>query len=218
MLILLIHSGRVKCSRRKKYIVTFLSICSIIFSWAYVLKRFVFGPPSTLSTVLIPSKYKDTCGLLTIQPGYLDTAGIGNKMFAYASLLGLAEDSRRITALPSGVHKHLQKAFHTSSIRLRIGEGGVPFDPNNYEAVTPCCKYNASKVHELQRIENCGGVKSLRAYLQSWKFFHPKYEARIRQEFVFKDSVRHIATERLQAVLRRNKGAQTLIGTGVCRR
>ncbi|VDO98706.1 unnamed protein product [Soboliphyme baturini] len=121
------------------------------------------------------SKDRPNCGILAVRC----TGGLGNLMFEYASMLGLA---RMNNMTPSFICSSniLYDAFQISANRIEA-------EPHNAAKVSgePCCIFKS----ELTRLQ-CGHNYVVSTYLQSWKYFLDN-DAEIRREFTFSRVTSH---------------------------
>ena len=134
---------------------------------------------------------------------------LGNVMFQYASLYGIARKNNRSAAINTRLYKGLWDVFSNLTIPRKASSNGEVMRERRYGTYDP-------------RFENLPDSDvSLRGYLQSWKYFQ-KYESEIRQQFAFKDSVLAEARDYLVNTSRRYKvspaaGSITLVGVHIRR-
>ncbi|OWA49921.1 putative Galactoside [Hypsibius exemplaris] len=160
----------------------FLLVCNIR-TFIYVIRlqewsiyRFACWP-STSQRVDVTSSPD-----LFISHGFHPTVGIGNLLFMYASLWGIA---RKNGLTPTISHIKLH-----DFMELELAPESF-FDLNDCGnfvfGMETCCIYDASS--EFITSVAPGRNVSLWGYFQSWKYFHPEYQFAIRDQFRFKPNV-----------------------------
>uniref|UniRef100_A0A183J6B3 L-Fucosyltransferase n=1 Tax=Soboliphyme baturini TaxID=241478 RepID=A0A183J6B3_9BILA len=106
--------------------------------------------------------------------------GLGNLMFQYASLYGLAK-TNRLKPIFECENSTLEDVFRNLSI-ARSNQSSKPLVEVNSD---PCCTFKQSLTTLLEnRSYHVAG------FVQSWKYFSP-YMDDIRQQFVFQPEVEH---------------------------
>ena len=144
-----------------------------------------------------PSKYNL---IVKLKP----EAGLANRLFMYASALGIALENNRTLEIYPPIQE-MQSNFNISR----------PWIPNFKENQYPelkyekcCCYYPESQHLEKQNL-------SLSGYLVSWKYFH-KYRDIIASEFRFSQSIRERTNIFLSQIKFLHKNT-TLIGAHIRR-
>jgi len=125
---------------------------------------------------------------------------IGNMMFAYASLVGIALKSHRTPVLP--MSHFLRSMFHIKAAVL----------PHRLAGVAKLSELWAGTYDDrLERFQSDKHLLELTGYFQSWKYF-ADIEHKIRAEFTFHDRLTVAVDEFLQSTI------STYYGPGVQRR
>jgi len=119
---------------------------------------------------------------------------LGNMMFAYASLVGIAQKSGRTPVLP--VNHFLRSVFHIRAAAL----------PHRLSGIT---KFSESKAgaydHQFEQLKSDQELLELVGYFQSWKYF-VNIEHEIRAEFTFRHHITEVVDKFLQKTLNENYG------------
>src|SRR6218665_337111 len=105
-----------------------------------------------------------------------ERVGLGNYMFMYASLLGIADHAKMTPVYRK--YQHLRKIFKISA--------GSPEVEVNFKIVEARCCALDCRIFSLSGLHLNATVTG---YLQSWKYFSNVAE-RIRQEFTFNDELK----------------------------
>ncbi|XP_063441236.1 galactoside alpha-(1,2)-fucosyltransferase 2-like [Mytilus trossulus] len=112
---------------------------------------------------------------------------LGNLLFEYASLYGIAKHHNMIPVINEGCH--LKKV-----LKISATSGQLLTNVKRYNEVKGCTFEN--EAFNLDRKFNW----TLNGYFQSWKYFVDKSE-QIRKEFKFKDSIQHEATNQFHKII-----------------
>lgn len=110
-----------------------------------------------------------------------DGRRLGNSMFAYASLLGIAHQNNMTPVIQEGIR--LTKIFNISARKTDDLANTMLFYTTYEEYGKRGCAHDVS----LMNLDSRTNVRLL-GYLQSWKYFS-QVEAEIRANYVFKDNV-----------------------------
>ncbi|GAV03115.1 hypothetical protein RvY_13592 [Ramazzottius varieornatus] len=118
--------------------------------------------------------------------------GLGNQLFLYASLLGIASRNHLHPIMPS--YSPVIKVFTLGGKDLRIADpeaydtlvckGRSLPQPEIYSAF--CCTYFSFTEKLKNHVEN---DVVLHGAFQSWKYFHPEYSAEIKQSLKFRADI-----------------------------
>ncbi|PVD33137.1 hypothetical protein C0Q70_08586 [Pomacea canaliculata] len=133
--------------------------------------------------------------------------GLGNQMFQYASLLGIALKTNRIPVVLKS-----SSLLHDVLRNTSIIDNSVRYSDQcneNFIREPVCCKFFPG-FFQLDPNKNYG----IGTYLQSWRYFF-EHEAEIRQAMKFKDSVVSQAQQVVDSL--RQKYNRTLTGVHVRR-
>ncbi|CAG5119211.1 unnamed protein product [Candidula unifasciata] len=163
---------------------------------------------STKGTVTTNARY------LTRQPLFLTLQGLhygrlGNQMFMYASLLGIAHTLNRTAFISPGFS--LDVAFKLGHVAEIPESETWPIAEQNYYAIFERTYLNKLRTDDLQH-ENL----TLSGFFQSWKYFQNITET-IRTEFLFRTPVLRQRDKILQTVLPHPKQEVILVGVHVRR-
>ena len=136
----------------------------------------------------------------------IHTAGrMGNHMFQYASLLGIAKRSHMTPILMDGFNE-LSQVFHLGAPYDKLGS----FWDKEYKTFEETYS-NEYDIHT----ERLGGSHTLlKGYYQSWKYFSDVVED-LRYEFRFRDEILYTAKGFHQAKVDAKLGQTDLIKVGV---
>jgi len=119
---------------------------------------------------------------------------IGNMMFAYASLVGIARKNGRTPVLP--LNHFLRSAFHIRAAAL----------PHRLSSTTKLSELRAGAYDRLfQELQSDEKLIKLIGYFQSWKYF-VNNEHEIRAEFTFQHRLTAAADKFLQQTVNENFG------------
>ena len=139
---------------------------------------------------------------LTFEPA----GRLGNLMFEYASLLGIAHANNRKPVLPQSQHgQTVQECFKLLSAKL---------DPNPGPIVT----HRPADLHfSFDAFQLSSNVTTLKGQLQSWKYFRHLHSTIIK-EFTFKRKLQENAKETLKNISAlTGRGDLTFVGVQVRR-
>lgn len=114
-----------------------------------------------------------------------DERRLGNSMFTYASLLGIAHRNNMTPVIQEGIR--LTRIFNIRAGKTDNIANTMLFHTTREEYGKRGCAHDIS----LMNLDSRTNVKLL-GYLQSWKYFS-EVEAEIRANYVFKDNVREKA-------------------------
>ena len=156
-------------------------VFGIVRSWADPTEGYVKSPDIT--TGLTPSS-RAHAGMTLITLDIDDPRRLGNLMFGYASLLGIAKRNRMERILPSYVS--LKNIFYVSGIFADDIVNVVGIHRTYEESNQRACAYDPGTenlVHFNTR---------LIGYYQSWLYFQNVTE-QLRREFTFRKEVQDIA-------------------------
>ena len=130
---------------------------------------------------------------ITVQnPGRL-----GNLMFAYASLIGIA---RKLKMTPVIDKDNPLRLFFKISTQTYDSKSVNVSSWTKFDAL-----YSAAYEHRVEHIE-CDDNVMLNGYFQSWRYFE-EVERTIRKEFVFKDLIQRKAESFLQKSVANSYGS-----------
>ncbi|KAI0222672.1 Galactoside 2-alpha-L-fucosyltransferase 1, partial [Lamellibrachia satsuma] len=134
---------------------------------------------------------------------------LGNCMFQYASLYGIARINNRSPVINTRLYNGLWDVFSNLTIPRKARSNGTFMREKRYGTYDP----------GFENLPDSDVL--LRGYLQSWKYFQ-RYASEIRQQFAFKDSVLAEARDYLVSTSRRYKvspaaGSITLVGVHIRR-
>ncbi|GAV01462.1 hypothetical protein RvY_12171 [Ramazzottius varieornatus] len=150
--------------------------------WNIFRSNCVCSPPTTTLSPATPAY---------ISHNFHPKVGIGNLMFMYASLWGIAKKNG---LRPTIKHTKLHDVFH------------LDLPPEDFFDLSDCnnlvlgidegCLYDnrTERISETAKGKNV----SLWGYLQSWRYFHPQYEGDIRRQFAFKEDIDSHADQIIQ--------------------
>ncbi|XP_055345922.1 galactoside alpha-(1,2)-fucosyltransferase 1-like isoform X2 [Paramacrobiotus metropolitanus] len=139
---------------------------------------FAEGMPAAADYSLVHSSTEGFYISHNFHPGI----GLGNKLFIYASLWGIAARNDLRLAISRNT---LHDIMHVST--SVVGQFDLSDCKNLVFGMEECCFYDS-------RSENLFSQTTIRnvsvwGYLQSWKYFHPHYREAIRHQFRFKQDV-----------------------------
>ena len=159
----------------------------------------LFPVPKNITKTLTfsPSKYNL---IIKLEP----ETGLGNRLFMYASALGIALENNRTL----GVYPFIPEMEASLSISNPWVSGFKEDQYTELKYKNCCCYYPESQHLENKHI-------SLSGYLQSWKYFH-KYRDIIVSEFRFSKSIRE-HTDTFLSHIQSQKTSTTLIGVHIRR-
>ncbi|CAL1534418.1 unnamed protein product [Lymnaea stagnalis] len=169
------------------------------------------GSPADIPTVHTQSAALEVTSAATaalsgnVQPLYVTSAftgRLGNQMFIYAALIGIARAQNRTVFIKSGTD--LEATFQITHLNDSIDSTGwenegeahyATFDPK-FMSLTPM-------------------NKTFHGFFQSWRYFHHNQDE-VRSEFKFKDEIFRKAQEHLQK-FKNESGDNFLVGVHVRR-
>ena len=183
-----------------RFLLLLVSMAVIIF----IMGDTEQGPASEYHTKSRRSPYRQKARYVTIF--YNDTRRLGNLLFAYASLLGIAKRNNKTVILPNDF-----PAFDVFDIKVETAPGKII---NNY-------MMQYFNTHEIGSAFDEGtndlpreyGV-TLLGYYQSWKYF-AEVKAEIRTQLTFKPHLLKQAKDFLAAVSRQIKGGEDVVYVGL---
>ncbi|XP_074662283.1 galactoside 2-alpha-L-fucosyltransferase SEC1-like [Tubulanus polymorphus] len=106
---------------------------------------------------------------------------LGNNMFQYAALLGIAKARGNIPVVLNKGNE-LRVIFNLSAKLLSDNEykHRIGYSKDNY--VENCCLYNPNLMKNIP----IKGKFVLKGFFQNWKYFHPHVSEQLRREFTFR--------------------------------
>ncbi len=107
------------------------------------------------------------------------TPGLGNILFQYVSLRAIAKLHNAKLIIKSG--SPITRAFHLSNETIFVSKSVAVqlFEKFDMISYSHCCRYYS----EIERLEI--NRTRFRAYFQSFRYFHPRFESDVRKEFTF---------------------------------
>lgn len=135
------------------------------------------------------NKIMKVCNFLTLTA---KSGRIGNEMFQYASLYGLAKANYKQPFLNTSSNFAVTKIFN-----LSIPYGNSPSNNFVVDEETACCEFKENSTRM-----NCDQNVTLEGFRQSYKYFD-KYKIEIKKEFTFRDSVLKHCQKVIHRMLRR---------------
>ena len=119
---------------------------------------------------------------------------LGNMMFAYASLVGIARRTGRTPALP--VNHFLRSSFHIRAAAM----------PHRLSGITTLSESRAGAYDsQFEQFRTDKELLELVGYFQSWKYFK-NIEPIIRAEFTFRHYMTAVVDKFLQSTVEENYG------------
>ncbi|XP_041377339.1 galactoside alpha-(1,2)-fucosyltransferase 2-like [Gigantopelta aegis] len=149
-------------------------------------------------------------GTFYLATNIIKGVGLGNLIYMYASLVGLA-NSRNMTVALQANHP-LRKMFH---LKAMFFPKTIMFKTFKRVTSEKCCMYDETFL-EMPRNRNY----TIDSLLQSWKYFS-HVESNIRHQLRFKDHIKSVAEKRIREIREKyqskSPGEITLIGVHIRR-